>query len=431
MRVRVRGTDLYLSGFKTQKAAEAAATKQRDAILTLGKPAKMGPERTTLAQAMQDFACEALPFLKGARQDANRYNVYLRASGLDTIEVEPIPDAQIGRERNDNQAVSYHVVHLKPHQTTRNVVNSLKNHRCDLQQRRSQSERLRQRLATTKFADVTPYQLQGFVNAMRTDGYTAATIHNEIAQIKRVFNHARRVWRWSSPVFNPAVGLTLPTVDNARDRVLSRAEWKRVCLALDEYGNPYAPAAIALLLETAMRVSEPLLRARWANIDWERRILRLPDSKAGKRDVPLSPMALSVLQLLYERRTDGRILPLSYEALKKAWTTACEKAEVHDVRIHDLRHTAATRLALELHGNRYALKVQTGHKTDSQLDRYVNINADDVVRLLHGEAPGDGSAAGLHDALPLSLMGAARARKSNVATEDNVVQVQFGRRRSA
>ena len=47
----------------------------------------MGPRRTTLAQALQDMACERLPFMKGAAQEARRINVYLRAAGLATLTV--------------------------------------------------------------------------------------------------------------------------------------------------------------------------------------------------------------------------------------------------------------------------------------------------------------------------------------------------------
>ncbi len=97
------------------------------------------------------------------------------------------------------------------------------------------------------------------------------------------------------------------------------------------------------------------------------------------------------------------IFPVTYEAVKAAWQRACARAGVKNVRIHDLRHTAATRFTLELNGNLPVLKVITGHKTYSQLNRYINVKADDVSRLLHGRPLTEADApAGLHLSVPLS-----------------------------
>lgn len=105
-------------------------------------------------------------------------------------------------------------------------------------------------------------------------------------------------------------------------------------------------------------------------------------------------MTLSALDVLRQLREhalkDGpihpgmRIFRLSYEALKAAWNRVCERAGVQGVRLHDLRHTSATRFALELNGSMPVLKIITGHKTDSQLLRYINIKPDDVARLMQG-----------------------------------------------
>lgn len=74
VRVRSRGQDIYLKGFKSEAAASKAAEKQRASINESGKPARMGPQRTHFALALQAYALECLPSLKGARQDAQRMN---------------------------------------------------------------------------------------------------------------------------------------------------------------------------------------------------------------------------------------------------------------------------------------------------------------------------------------------------------------------
>lgn len=383
VRVRVQGESIYLSGFASEAAAKKAAAEQTLSIQDRGRPAHRGAERTSVAQAFQSYATERLPFLKGGDQDARRMNAYIRAGGIDLLKVTKIPPRE--KRENDRGEVVHCVVTLIPHEDKRNIVPSLKKHRAKQKEQTTRSTRIRHGLATTHMANIAPYHLQQLVDAMGAEGYSPSSIHLEIAQWKRLFNYARRTWLWTRPANNPASGLTLPKIDNARDRVLSQDEWSAVFKELENYPNRYVAPAIALLLETAMRVSEPILHVLWTDVDWTRRIVALPTAKGGKRDVPLTPDAMELLQKLYAQRKTEEIFPITYEALKKAWSVACKACGLKGVHIHDLRHTAATRFALEFNGNKYVLKVITGHKTDSQLERYINIKPDDVSSLMHGE----------------------------------------------
>ena len=116
---------------------------------------------------------------------------------------------------------------------------------------------------------------------------------------------------------------------------------------------------------------------RWGEVDFERCVLSLRKAKAGAREVPLSPGAIAILKVLQAnpRSANPSALefPITYECLKSAWNRACVRANVMDANVHDLRHTAATRFSLEFHGDMPLLKVITGHKTDSQLQRYVTL----------------------------------------------------------
>ena len=110
-------------------------------------------------------------------------------------------------------------------------------------------------------ADVERYQIQGLIDAMQLDDYSPASVGLERALIRRVFYYASSNWRWPSPAKNPAAELTMPKIDNARSRVLSNDEWKRICKALETSRSKHVAPALAFLLETAMRSSEALLRA--------------------------------------------------------------------------------------------------------------------------------------------------------------------------
>ena len=388
-RLRIKGENIYRRGFASEAAAGKELGKLTHSLKSEGKPALSGPWRTTLAQALRDYALERLPSLKAAKQDACRINRYLRCAGL--------PELKLVSARSEEGASSDSLLLWRiqdvPVRVARKIPAGLAAHRSKQAQRTLLSDKQRQKLAATPVADLRAYEIQKLVDLMIQDGYSAATISLERAMLRRVLNYAKQAWCWIEPARNPAEGIKLPKIDNGRDRVLTNKEWGVLCEALKTCHNPYVAPALALLLETAMRSSEALVAATWGDFDGERCILRLREAKAGWRDVPLNPGAMDViLQLQAMAQAAGaeawlpsaQILPLSYEALKAAWNRVCERAGIEGVKLHDFRHTCATRFSLELHGNLPVLQVITGHKTISQLLRYINIKADDVVRQLHG-----------------------------------------------
>ena len=232
--------------------------------------------------------------------------------------------------------------------------------------------------------------MQNYMNAMRDEDVAPATMKLEQSLWKVLFNYACTTWGWASLKDNPATRLEMPAVDNERKRMMSHAEQTLLDAALLDCRNALVAPVVTLLRETAMRASEPLEHACWGDVNWERRVLCLRDAKAGSRDVPLSPVALQVLQDLGPGRPDERIVKISYDALKKGMERACERAGIKNLHLHDLRRTAATRLALKT-GNLFLVKALTGHKTDAMAARYMQVGADDVVSVMHAPEPAVGA----------------------------------------
>ena len=387
-RLRVAGEEIYLSGFETEALARREMTTLRARLKTPGQPAHRGPYKTTLGEALIHYGLERLPGLKGAEQEVRRINRYLRLAGLCTLRVMPVDGQTPGVT---DRSVVYWRVELEKPQAQRHVPNGLHEHRAAQAERGARADALRLRLVRQEVAKITAHDIQRLIDTWVEEGLSASTVHLELAVLRQLFNHAVRTWRWKLEAGNPAEKRKLPVIDNARDRVLTNKEWQAICEALKRKRNPYVGHALALLLESAMRCSEALLQATWADFDEEACLLRLRQAKAGKRLVPLTPGAMSVMRALLAHALDQgpvhpdmKVFRLSYEALSASWNRACEVAGVEGVMLHDLRHTSATRFALELNGNIPVLKLITGHKTDSQLMRYVNINPADVSRLLHG-----------------------------------------------
>ncbi len=103
-------------------------------------------------------------------------------------------------------------------------------------------------------------------------------------------------------------------------------------------------------------------------------------TRGTRRDVPLSSRAIATLQAL-PRSLDGRVFPIAAETVKKAYHTAVERAEIDDLRFHDLRHEATSRF-FERGLDMMEVAAITGHKTLAMLKRYTHVRAADLARKL-------------------------------------------------
>ncbi|MGB4063348.1 MAG: site-specific integrase [Azonexus sp.] len=411
IRAQYKGVTIYKGGFSSTRKADDYLREQQAIIDRDGKPARLGPERTSLAIALSDYARECLPYRKGARQDAQRVNNYLRAGHLPVIKLAPfVPVSGSQVTAADAAAKAKRGIRCWDlsfvDQPERAIPNSLRAHRDGQAKSKLSLQQARARLGCMKVGAIQTYHVNALIIALKDTGVAPASIELERAELRRFFNHAKKVWHWDSNTVNPATGVNVPTVDNVRTRILSNAEFERICEQLARYDNVYVLPLALFMLETATRVSEPIERARWEDVDWDRKVLHLRDAKAGPREVPLSNVALGILRELraaVRQRSEtvtrrehrekwqaaaesGRIFRTSYEALKKAWTVACAAAGVENAHIHDLRRTAATRYAIQFNGDIFVVKTITGHKTDKMAARYVQISAEMVARMMDKEA---------------------------------------------
>jgi hypothetical protein len=127
---------------------------------------------------------------------------------------------------------------------------------------------------------------------------------------------------------------------------------------------------------------------------------------------------------------------VSYEALKAAWRRACQRAGITNLRLYDLRHTAATRAALRF-GNVFLVQALTGHKTLAMVENYTHVGAADLVKAWQ-KADSEREAAA-RAAMPMPAgEGAKNAEGAEVAVVQavpvlptNVVRVDFQRVRTA
>ena len=203
------------------------------------------------------------------------------------------------------------------------------------------------------------------------------TVIRELAYFSSIINHARR--EWGINIANPVLMVKKPPSPQGRNRVLTHQEEVKLLHACEPKANRniYTRPFVILALETAMRRGE-ILSLRWESINLGKRTAFLSLTKNGEsRTVPLSNRAIVTLQAL-PRSIDGRVLPINFAALETNFKRARERANLIDLRIHDLRHTAVTRLSEKL-PNLLELSAVTGHKQLSMLKRYYHPNAEQLA----------------------------------------------------
>ena len=174
--------------------------------------------------------------------------------------------------------------------------------------------------------------------------------------------------------------------ERKRERFLTVGEFRRLGRVLDEVeaegsASPPAVAALRLLMLTGCRKSE-ILALRWEDVDLEAGELRLPDSKTGARTVPLSPEAAGVLAgarrvpgspwVIPGRKPGGRL-----RNIDRPWRRIRTRAGLDDLRIHDLRHSFASR-ALALGESLPMIGKLLGHTQVQTTARYAHLARDTV-----------------------------------------------------
>lgn len=139
-------------------------------------------------------------------------------------------------------------------------------------------------------------------------------------------------------------------------------------------------AIIQLAVETGMRRGE-LVKMKCKDIDYHSRTVSLYDTKNGEdRVVPLSTSAIAVLKSL-PARIDGGVFGIHPDTVSKRFMRACRVADIQDLRFHDLRHEAVSRL-FEKGLNPMEVAAVSGHKTLQMLKRYTHLRAEDLAKKL-------------------------------------------------
>jgi integrase len=237
-------------------------------------------------------------------------------------------------------------------------------------------------LGSVLLSDLTEERLKGYIRQRQGDGVSGRTINMEIGELSRAIGQP-----WS---------LLWPKVrkmEERRDvgRALSPAEQKRLLDGLKDRRTPHLPTLIPMLLLTGMRAGEAL-SLTWGQLDMLNQTLTVGRAKTSSgtgRTIPINGDLSSILaahrewfaERFGEAKSEQHLFPWGkpvpsdptrhatditwgWDQLRKDTGVSC--------RLHDLRHTFATRLA-ENGVSESTMLALMGHMSRSMLERYSHI----------------------------------------------------------
>jgi integrase len=201
------------------------------------------------------------------------------------------------------------------------------------------------------------------------------TIRLDLAVLSHLFTVARNEWGFED-LNNPTIHISFPKLPPGKTRRLLDGELE---LISKNTNSSLLVHIVLFAIETAMRRSE-IANLEWKHLNLDKKIILIPMTKNGeKREVPLSEVALN--QILKIDHSQERIFPISAHAITVAFRRACARSGIKDLRFHDLRHEAISRL-FEKRFSLAEVALISGHKTWSMLRRYTHLKAEDLVNKL-------------------------------------------------
>ena len=191
-------------------------------------------------------------------------------------------------------------------------------------------------------------------------------------------------WGIRKDLANPVRGVERYK-SKAIERFLNPLEIRTLFEALDamEETKPMFVAAIRLLLYTGARSSE-IQTLKWEYVDFDARLLRLPDSKTGAKVIRLNEDAIKILQGMKRLENNPYVIIGGKDAsylvnIRKPWADLLKKAGLENVRIHDLRHTFAS-IAVQKGITLQEIAALLGHTNTATTQRYAHLAKDQISK---------------------------------------------------
>lgn len=207
------------------------------------------------------------------------------------------------------------------------------------------------------------------ISPARVNRYTAALSHACTIAVNE--------WDWLE--HHPLEKIGRKKEPRGRVRFLDDQERDKLLEACRQSQSNFLYPVVILAISTGARQGE-ILKLRWKDVDMQRGVITLHDTKnKERRTLALVGHAMDVIREYRKvRRIDtDLVFPASNGEkpvdIRESWLNALERAGIKDFRFHDLRHTAASYLAMN-GASLAAIAEILGHKTLAMVKRYAHLS---------------------------------------------------------
>ena len=215
-----------------------------------------------------------------------------------------------------------------------------------------------------------------------------ATVNRYMAALSHAFTIAINEWEWLHD--NPCRRISRLPEGKGRNRFLDETEKSRLLNFCKQSTNQYLYTVVVLAISTGARRNE-ILSLTWKDVHFDREVIVLKETKNGDvRVIPIQGYALKLLKELYRLRAKDPLFIFPSENsrwrpvdITTAWSTALKRACIEDFRFHDLRHTAASYLAMSGASMKEIADI-LGHKTLQITQRYAHLSEAHTKKVVAG-----------------------------------------------
>jgi integrase len=243
----------------------------------------------------------------------------------------------------------------------------------------------RDEIGSLTLADLTPDLIAELRNKLsktetrRKKPMSPGSVNRYLAAFSHVLTIAVRELRWLPD--SPMRDVSKMKEPRGRDRYLNEDELKALLKACEVSDSPYLHTIVILALSTGMRRGE-VQTLKWEAIDLPNGRITLRETKNDEiRVVALTGKAQGLVTELSETKSNQSPYvfasnnPEKPVDIKTSWYTAVERAKLSNFRFHDLRHTAASYLAMN-GATLPQIAAVLGHKTYDMVKRYAHLSDD-------------------------------------------------------
>lgn len=282
----------------------------------------------------------------------------------------------------------------------RYIKNELPNRKSDHQKFKMQLNWWKNKIGAYYLSDITPQMISEYRDLLQKEPIrqkisetgekviqfrSNATVNRYMACLSIVYTYAVNEWGWLEE--NPVKKVKKKKEPKGRIRFLSNEEQKAILDECRKSNNKYLYIVVMIALTTGGRYSE-IMNLKWDNVDLKQRKIYFMDTKNGENRAV--HIVAPLLELLNDHakvrridtdylfpRADGK-KPLE---MRKFWIKALKDSKVKNFHFHDLRHTAASNLAMN-GATLLELSQILGHKTLAMVKRYSHLTDNHISNVM-------------------------------------------------